>query len=122
MVRPIRVLVVDDDVEQLRLISRVLVRQGFEVETIDSPFGTTNLARRIRPDIILLDVDMPAIPGDQLVSVLRARLPGTKIVLFSATDVDDLRFKSMEVAADGYLAKTFDGDQLREQISRFVGR
>jgi len=120
----LRVLLVDDDQEQLDLFGRVLRRQGFIVETSDSPFGTTNLVRSFEPDVVLLDLEMPAIRGDQLVSVIRDRLgPNkTKILLFSATDEDELREHCADVDADGYLPKTTDGPVLRLRILELTKR
>ena len=116
--KPLRILLVDDDAEQLRLLSRLLRRAGFEVECVNSPFGSTNAARRFRPDIILVDVDMPAIPGNELVSVIRqnAHLPNVRIVLFSATDPDTLRALALTAGADGWLTKTFEIEELKRGI------
>jgi len=121
-VLPKRILLIDDDPDQLKLLARLLRRAGFEVETVDSPFGSTNLVRKFRPDLILLDVDMPAIPGDQLVTVIRqnVRIPGVKIVLFSATDPDTLRMLSLSSGADGWLSKTFETEELKRGIAKFL--
>ena len=120
--RPKRVLVIDDDAGQLSLLRRVLQKAGFEVLTVDSPFGATNAARRFQTDVILLDVNMPAIQGDQLVAVLRKNvsLKGAPIILFSASDEDVLRSLAIEVGADGWLRKTFEGEALKRGILPFI--
>jgi DNA-binding response OmpR family regulator len=51
-----RVLIMDDDPEQLLLVGRTLRAAGYDVEMVTTPIGITNVARRIQPDIIMLDV------------------------------------------------------------------
>ena len=51
-----RVLILDDDPEQLLLVGRTLRAAGYDVDMVTSPIGITNVARRLQPDIIMLDV------------------------------------------------------------------
>ena len=57
-----RVLVVDDDPDQLELVRRTLTPH-FDVKTHDSALGVTNLVRQSEPDLVLLDVNFPALKG-----------------------------------------------------------
>ncbi|MGB1012971.1 MAG: response regulator [Nannocystaceae bacterium] len=116
--QPVRILVVDDDTEQLSMLSRVLERKGFLVETVNSPFGVSNKARSFKPHIILLDVHIPALSGDRLIGLIRknTNLENTRMVLFSACDADRLRNLALEVKADGWIQKTFNGHELTRQL------
>lgn len=102
---PVRVLVVDDDPDQTEMVARVLTRRGFVVEAANSPFGVSNKARSFNPDLIILDVNIPALSGDQLVGLIRknSQLDNTRIILFSAMDEDeetsDSRDRSAPTAA-----------------------
>ena len=120
MADPVRILVVDDDPSQLDILTRLLTRLGYVVDTVDSPFGATNEARKFKPDLVLLDVDMPAIPGDKLIRLLRANapVPGMRIVLFSSTDQDTLRTLARDAGADGWISKTFDPAELKRAIAQ----
>ena len=124
MAAPPRILVVDDDTDQLDLVKRLLTRAGYVVAAVDSPFGATNEARRFKPDVVLLDVDMPAIRGDKLVRLLRANaaVAGMLIVLFSSTDQDTLRSLASEAGADAWVSKTFDQVELKAALERIVRR
>src|SRR5690606_3539104 len=84
MSSPLRVLVVDDDGMYLELVERSLRGFGMDVTTTDSSLGVSNLIRRIEPDVVLLDVNIPALSGDALLGLARRTAPErTKFVLFS---------------------------------------
>ena len=67
----LRVLVVDDDSMYLELVERSLKSFNIEVTTTDSAIGVTNLIRRTEPDVVLLDVNIPALSGDALLGIVR---------------------------------------------------
>ncbi|MCA9690474.1 MAG: response regulator [Myxococcales bacterium] len=115
---PVRVLVVDDDPDQTEMVARVLTRRGFVVEAANSPFGVSNKARSFNPDLIILDVNIPALSGDQLVGLIRknSQLDNTRIILFSAMDEDELQRLARQVGADGCIQKNFNGDYLAKKI------
>lgn len=66
-----RVLIVDDDVKVGEAVQHALVHAGFAVERLDTGFGVLVVARRWRPDIILLDLGMPGLDGEAVHRVLR---------------------------------------------------
>ena len=93
-----KILVVDDDPQILRMMSRLLANRGHEVETHEGPFGTSATALRLRPDVILLDCMMPALDGVTLSALLERVMgePRPKVLLWSAADDDELRKISAE--------------------------
>ena len=120
--KAVRVLAVDDDAEQLSLLARVLSKRGFDVRTVEGPIGVSSVVRAFDPDVVLVDVFMPALRGDHLLSLIR-RNAGTRrarLVLFSSADRDELRKLAEDVEADGWLQKTFDGEELAKSIHRLV--
>lgn len=115
---PPRVLLYDDDGEQLRILQRLLSRRGFTVATVSSPHTLVDEATRFAPRILLIDVQVPWIESSELIRQLRARaeLADTRILLFSACDEALLRQLAEETRASGWLQKTFDGDQLAQHL------
>jgi DNA-binding response OmpR family regulator len=112
-----RVLVVDDDPDQLDLVRRTLVPHGFEVQTHNSALGVSNLVRNGEPDLVLLDVNFPALKGDQVVGLARRYAPqGTKFILYSAADESKLRSLALASGADGYLCKSVQGAELVQKL------
>jgi DNA-binding response OmpR family regulator len=114
---PLRVLVVDDDVMQLRLVERTLRAEGFQVEACSNPIGVSNLVRSYVPDIVLLDVNIPALSGDRLLEIARRGAPpATRFILYSSSDATTLRGLAMRVGADGWISKDVVGAALATKL------
>ena len=112
-----RVLVVDDDPDLLDLVQRSLSRYGFEVHTHTSALGVSNLVRASSPDLVLIDVNFPALKGDKVVGLARQYAPqGTKFILYSASDESKLRSLALASGADGYISKSVQGEALARKL------
>jgi DNA-binding response OmpR family regulator len=118
-----KILVIDDSILALEFAKETLEALGYEVETNATPFGTQSLIHSRRPDLVLLDVDMPALKGDTLCTMIKKnpRLSSTRVVLYSSLEEVELARMSRECGADGYIHKTGDPEALREKIERFTG-
>jgi DNA-binding response OmpR family regulator len=117
----LRVLVVDDDPLQLELVERTLKFEGFNVMTCESPIGVTNIVRSFLPHIVLMDVDIPALSGDKILSIARKSAPPmTRFVLHSSSDESILRNLAKEVEADGYISKSVTGSDLAARLRTLV--
>ncbi len=113
----IRVLVVDDDQDQLVLMERSLAAYGFDVRTHRSSLGVSNLVRSCLPDLVLLDVNIPALSGDKVLTLARAQSPeGTCFILYSASDESKLRALARSCEADGYISKSIQGEDLARKL------
>lgn len=115
----LRVLVVDDDPDLLDLVARSLSAHDIEVETHTSALGVSNRIRDTVPDVVLIDVNFPALKGDKVVSLARNSAPGTKFILYSASDEARLRSLAIASGADGYLSKSVQGAELARKIVSF---
>ncbi len=116
-----RILVVDDDPELLDMVQRVLTPHGFEVRTHTSALGVASLVRTAQPDVVLIDVNFPAIKGDKVVHLARQQAPqGTKFLLYSAMDELRLRALALASGADGYLLKSVQGAELAQQLKALL--
>jgi len=108
-----KVLVIDDDAELLETAAQLLVQRGFRVVTHSEPYNRLNAVRIHRPDLVLMDVNMPFVPGDEIVKLLKddpdlAEIP---VLLFSSNDERSLRLTAREVGAAGYVSKSQMGWQ-----------
>lgn len=100
------VVVVDDNPATQYSTGRVLRSAGFQVETASSGQQALDQARRLRPELIVLDINLPDIDGFEVCRVLRddAALRRTPVVYLSATFVDDSdKAQGVDAGADGYL-------------------
>jgi two-component system chemotaxis response regulator CheY len=116
-----RILIVDDSPLILDAARHVLVEAGFEVETRD---GIEDLGNRGSSgfDLILMDVQMPELYGDDVASVLRLeRALPTPIYLFSTLPDEELRDRAAEARVDGYINKNRGLAHLVSEVRRIVG-
>lgn len=102
-----RILIIDDDPAHLTAARGILEAEGYEVFTQSQPFGSTNTVIHVQPDLVLLDVNMPALSGDRLAEVLRAngRTRNVMVMLHSSNDEDHLRATARRLGLDGYVCK-----------------
>jgi CheY-like chemotaxis protein len=118
-----KILVVDDDPVHLSLAQELLESEGYEVSVHKAAFGATEKILREQPALVLLDVNMPALSGEGLVSVLRGRglLGATRVLLYSSNDEDWLRRAVERLGVLGYVCKGDPAD-LRWKVARaFAG-
>ncbi len=104
---PKRILVVDDDETHLTLAKELLRWEGYDVLVHRTAFGATERVLRDRPDLLLLDVNMPGLSGEGLVGVLRQReeTRRTSILLYSSNDEDTLRRAAIRLGVEGFVCK-----------------
>ncbi|MFC3031363.1 EAL domain-containing protein [Pseudoalteromonas fenneropenaei] len=77
------VLVVDDEPEVLKAVSRVLTREGLVVTTCNDPLQAVDLALELKPKVLLTDFRMPAMDGQQLIQKIKEQLPMTECIVLS---------------------------------------
>jgi len=86
---PVRVLIVEDEYVSRHALGTLLSRCGYRVELAESAEDALALLhRRIRPDVVLLDVDLPGMNGMELLARLRATMPDVTPVLLTGADRD----------------------------------
>ena len=120
MARPPKILVIDDDAQLLETASQLLEQRGFEVVTHCDTFNRLNAVRMHRPDLILLDVNMPFVPGDEIVRLLQddPELRTIPVLLFSSNDERALRDAAKDCGAAGYISKSHMGGQFAAVVER----
>jgi two-component system, NarL family, response regulator DegU len=110
-VRP-RVLVVDDHPEMVKAIGRLLALDCELVGTVSDGGDVLGAVRRLRPDVIVIDLNLPTINGlDVCRQVTQAR-PETKVIIFTAANDPYLRQRASEVGASAFVCKVASDDDL----------
>jgi len=104
----VRVVIVDDSAEVRTLVRTELRLSGAAVVEGEGADGTdaVDLARRLQPDAMLLDVSMPGMDGLEALPLVLECSPGTRVVMFSGFDEEPLALRALELGATSYLAKT----------------
>jgi two-component system cell cycle response regulator len=119
---PLRILVVDDEIINLRLVSRLLEIEGYEVISAQNGEAALRLIGQSPPDLALLDVMMPDMDGYELCRRLRQnpKTAGFPIVMLTATVDENDRLKGIEAGADDCLPKPFDLEMLRTLVTKIL--
>ncbi|HLT97283.1 MAG TPA: response regulator transcription factor [Acidimicrobiia bacterium] len=116
----IRVLLVDDQSLVLAGLAQLLKRaEDIEVvgETDDGLSGV-EMARRLRPDVVLMDIRMPGLDGIEATRRIVAdpNLAETKVVMLTTFDSDELIYDSLRAGASGFLLKDIEPEDLRKAV------
>jgi two-component system, NarL family, nitrate/nitrite response regulator NarL len=114
----IRVLLVDDQPLFRRAIATLIGDQpGLSVAgEADNGLQALEAAHALRPDVVLLDVEMPVMDGVEATRRIRDELPGVKVVILTVSEADDHLFDAIRYGAHGYLLKNLRPEQLYELI------
>jgi two-component system response regulator MprA len=116
------VLVVDDDPGILRMLRRVLDAAGFEVTCAAGGGDALAHVERTVPDVVVLDVAMPALDGLAVARRIRARGLAVPVLMLTARDAVRQRVEGLEAGADDYLVKPFDPDELIARLRALLRR
>ena len=118
------ILYVEDNSDNRMLIRRVLKAEGYTVHEASSADAALDMLQAMRPDLILMDINMPDMDGYTLTAHIRAlpHLGLVPIVAVTANVMRGDRERSLEAGCDGYIQKPIDIDTLTQQIERFLKR
>jgi CheY-like chemotaxis protein len=119
---PGKILIVDDDIDTLRLIGMMLETEGFEIIAANNGQRAITMARTEAPDLIILDIMMPDLDGYAVTRQLRQErmTRGIPILIFTAkTGLDD-KMLGLELGADVYLTKPISTRELLTQVNNLL--
>jgi DNA-binding response OmpR family regulator len=119
--RPVRVLVVDDELIITEMLSMGLSYEGFEVHVARTGLEALEQAQNLSPDLIVLDIMLPGIDGIEVCRRLSGRKDMAIIMLTARGEVED-RINGLNLGADDYLAKPFVFRELLARIRAVLRR
>jgi len=115
---PLRVLVVDDEVNIAELISMALRYEGWQVSTAHNGTSAVNAAKDMGPDAVVLDMMLPDIDGLEVLRRMRSTMPEVPVVFLTARDAVEDRIAGLTAGGDDYVTKPFS---LEELVARLRG-
>jgi PleD family two-component response regulator len=117
-----RVLVADDDVTTIVMISTILKHFNFECDIARNGEEALDIARKKRPDLVLMDVSMPHMDGFKTLTALRGDIAtrNMPVILVSAHREEAEVVKGFSLGADDYVTKPFNSGELMARISRVL--
>jgi len=115
------ILAIDDEPGILRVIKLDLSDQGFRVLTAPNGEEGLRIAEKHRPDLILLDVVLPGMPGLEVLRELRERT-NVPVIMLTAKRAEADKVRGLELGADDYLGKPFSLDELSARVRAVLRR
>ena len=118
------VMVVDDSITVRRVTQRLLERNGMRVMTAKDGLDALEQLQEHRPDIMLLDIEMPRMDGYELASTIRKdfRLAEIPIIMITSRVGQKHRARAIEIGVDDYLGKPYQESQLLDAIEQLVNQ
>lgn len=120
----VRVVIVDDDAGTREVVCAAVTSTGeFSVvaQFTDAESAIASLGDGPRPNIVLMDINMPGLNGPEAVAVLKRRLPLTQFVMLTVYDDSDNIFRALASGASGYLLKRSTPDELLAALRDVCG-
>jgi two-component system cell cycle response regulator DivK len=117
-----RILVVEDNPLNLKLVRDVLTVSGYEVVAAPSAEEGVTLAESCRPDLVLMDIQLPGMDGYEALRLLRRnpQLDAVPVVALTAFAMPEDRERASREGFDGYLGKPISVRALPSQVSEFL--
>lgn len=119
-----RILVVDDNVSSAECLAELIKFWGHEARLAHDGALALASAREYRPDVILLDIELPGMDGFSVARALRRdpRFLATTLVAMTGHSSEETTREAIEAGFDRHLVKPLDFDELEDLLARFAGR
>ena len=120
--RPASILIADDEPSIVQLNRLYLTKEGYTVHAARDGQEALDLARRVKPDLIVLDLMMPRVDGWEVCRQLRQDGATPPIIMLTAKDEDVDKIVGLELGADDYVTKPFNPRELLARIKGILRR
>ena len=117
-----KILIIDDSLTIVRTLEAFLKRNGYEIYTADDGVRGLELAKTIRPDLILLDIMLPKLSGYEVCNILKmdTAYSHIKIIMFTAKMSTEAKTLSQETGADDFMTKDSDPEFILDKIKGLI--
>jgi DNA-binding response OmpR family regulator len=118
---PETILIIEDEVSLQETLAYNLKKQGYKVDTAGDGHSALQIARSLKPDLILLDIMLPVLDGFEVCRILRQET-NVPILMLTAKDEEIERVIGLEMGADDYLTKPFSMRELQARVKALLRR
>lgn len=117
-----KIMVIEDDFDQAELLKVNLSKKGWDVVAISDGYKAVTTLVNDSPDLILLDLNLPYLDGDMVISVFNEKKLTDKIpvIIISAKEESEIKKAQEKIKAAAYFKKPVDFDKLAELIKKFI--
>ena len=117
-----KIVIVDDDEQVLRWLKTTLELSGYSVQSTNSATHALAMVEEDRPDLLILDLNMPQPDGFEVLKTERSRFPGLRILVVSGHMHESLLEAASILGATATLSKPLSPDALVRTVREVVGR
>lgn len=115
------ILVVDDEMKIRQVVGAYLEREGHTVLLADAGLPALDLAQRLHPDLLVLDLGLPDLPGEEVLRLLR-RSSDVPVIMLTARAAEGDRVMGLRLGADDYVTKPFSPRELTARVDAVLRR
>lgn len=118
-----KILLIEDNPQNRYLVTFLLEQRGHEIVQAETGPVGLELAAKLRPDLILLDIQLPGMDGHAVARALKsdAQLKAIPVIAVTSYAMVGDREKCMAAGAEGYIEKPIDPDSFVAEVERFLG-
>lgn len=115
-----KIIICDDDEGILDMLEMILTESGFEIVPVRNSLQVYDTIRQQQPDLLLLDLWMPVLSGDQILRALRKSAENQHLPVIVISASREGEHIAAEAGADDFLAKPFDLDMLVRKVNQLT--
>lgn len=116
-----RITLIEDDLEIRRLVAGALANEGHDVESAATAMSGLDLAIRNSPDLVVMDLGLPDLDGNELLRMIRS-ISTVPVMVITARGADEAVVRTLDAGADDYLIKPFSVAQLLARVRALLRR
>lgn len=110
------ILIIEDDEGIRQFLKEVLLENRYSVRDASTGLKGLEITEKIQPDLVLLDLMLPDITGEEVCRKIKALLPGTSVIILTAKDTTSDVVHGLDLGADDYITKPFTSEELLARI------
>ncbi len=115
-----KVFLLDDDELILSMLSRVLKKEGYEVQSENDTQDVVSKINSWSPDVVMLDIRLPKQSGIDILQEIKSNVINTQVIMLTADDTAETAVKAMKLGAVDYLTKPFNTEEIKIVINNII--
>jgi len=116
------ILIVEDDAGVQKFLKELLLDNGYSVQLAGDGIEAIEAIQKSQPDLVILDLGLPKVSGEAVVSEIRKNYPDLRVIILSAKDAIHDIVQGLSLGADDYMTKPFMSDELLARIKARLKR
>ena len=115
-----KILIVDDETGIVEEVKAYFEEVGYRVETADSGKDGLRILRRMKPDLVILDIKLPDMNGLEILRASKESMPQTKVIVMTGYVDQNLIDEAERLGRDAFLPKPFDLAHLEDEVDHLL--